>query len=329
MNHRVVLLLASFAGAFARLADAAPVTGLAFSPDSAVLAVASGQSVSLRNAATGRESTSVSCGKERALALSFQPNGPLLAVGTGIPGERGGVRLLDWRRQAWLGSLSTNRDVVTSVAFSPDGQSLATTSADGSATLHRIESNGAKLTAAFPLIGHSAAVQAVAFSPDGGILVTASMDRSLKVWSAADGRLLRSFGQHTDAVLALAFRPVVPDRADASPYCASGGDDRTVRVWQPSIGRMVRIVRQHDGPVLALAYTPDGRFLFSSGQEGFIRCIDADSDEVLGQWRASADWIYSLSVSPDGRTLAAGNWAGAVGLWELTGSGLRMRYEER
>jgi WD40 repeat protein len=312
-----LLLLAFIAGLFTRQAHAAPVVALAFSTDGAVLATASGRNVTLRDAATGRELKKFSCESERATALAFQPRGTLLAVGTGVPGEKGGVRLLDWRQHKWRGSIATNVDVLTGVAFSPDGKTLAATSADHSAVLYRIEDSGARLARAFALTGHSAAVQAIAFSPDGQTLVTASVDRSLKVWSATDGKLLRSFGQHTDAVHALAFRPVTPDRPDAPPYCASGGDDRTVRVWQPTIGRMVRIVRRHDGPVLALVFTPDGRSLFSAGREGIIRRIDADSDEVLGEWRASGDWIYSLAVSPDGRTLAAGDWSGAVRRWSV------------
>lgn len=313
----VLLFLALVPLLLALEASAAPVTALAFSPDGSVLADASGRNVTLRSGATGRKTASFSFEGERALALAFQPNGTLLAVGTGTPGEKGGVRLLDWRPQKWLGTLATNSDVVTSVAFSPDGKLLAVASADKSAVVYRVEAGGAKLSQAVALTGHSAAVQAIVFSPDGRMLVTASVDRSLKVWSAAEGKLIRSFGQHTDALQALAFRPLIPDRPDAPPYCASGGDDRTVRVWQPTVGRMVRIIRKHDGPVLALAFAPDGVTFFSAGKEGLIRRIDADSDEILGDWGASIEWVYSLAISPDGRMLACGDWSGVVRRWSI------------
>jgi len=308
----LVAALASTTDAFS-----APATSLAFSPDGSVIASASGQNVTLLSAATGNETGSFSFDGERALAVDFQPGGSLLAVGTGIPGEKGGVYMVDWLRGKRVGPVATNVDVVTSIAFSPDGELLAVASADKSARVFRVEDYGGKLVSVFALNGHSAAVQALAFSPDGQTLVTASVDRSLKVWSAADGKLIRSFGQHTDAVQALAFRPLVPDRPDAPPYCASGGDDRTVRVWQPTVGRMVRIVRQHDGPVLALVFTPDGRSLFSAGKAGMVRRIDADSDEVLGEFRGSSDWIYALAVSPDGRMLASGAWTGKVSRWSV------------
>jgi len=319
VKQRAALLLALVAALFVRNAAPAPVTALAFSSDGEVLAAASGRTVALLSPITGEKLNSFSCEHQHAVALAFQPNGILLAVGTGIPGEKGGVRFLDWRQPKRLSEITTNSDVVTCVAFSPTGKLIAVASADHSAAVYQVAADDGRLTQVFALDGHSAAVQAIAFSPDAQTLVIASLDRSLKVWSAADGKLIRSFGQHTEAVQALAFRPVT---SDAPPICASGSDDRTVRVWQPTIGRMMRIVRRHEGPVLALVFSPNGRALFSAGQEGIVRRIDADSDAVLDECRASSDWIYSLAISPDGRTLATGDWAGVTRCWHVGEKGL-------
>ena len=322
MKHARVLLLGVLWIA-ARCAHAAPVTALAFSPDGSMLAAASGSNVSLHSTSPWmKEQTTFPCAKDRAVAVAFQPAGALLAIGSGVPGESGAVQLIDWRQKRRLALTSNNTDVITQVAFSPDGKHLATASADKTAAVYRIEESGQTLAPAFALSGHSAAVRSIAFGPDGTTIVTASVDRSLKVWSTIDGSLLRSLGQHTDAVQCLAFRPASPDRAEVPAYCASGGDERAVRVWQPTIGRMVRIVRRHNGPVLALAFTPDGRSLFCAGQEGLIRRIYADSDEVLGEWRASNEWIYSLAISPDGRTLATGDWAGQINRWWIGEGGI-------
>jgi WD40 repeat protein len=80
---------------------------------------------------------------------------------------------------------------------------------------------------------------------------------------------------------------------------------------------MVRIVRRHDAPALALAYARDGKTLFSAGVEGVIRIIDADSDQVLFEWKGHDDWIYTLAVSPDGTRIASGDWAGIIRVWEV------------
>ena len=296
---------------------AAPVTALAFSPDGTVLVSAAGMAVTLRSPMTGEVITSLPCEKTRITSLVFASKGALLAAGGGIPGEKGEVRLLEWRAKRWLVSHATGSDLVTGVAFSPDGKHLSAACMDKIARVFQIEDNGSRLMEVRTLKGHSGPVSAVAISPDGRTVVTTSLDRSLKVWSAEDGTLIRSLGQHTEAVHCLAISPVAPDHSGAPDTCASGSDDNTVRVWQPVIGRMVRIVRGHGGSVLALAYASDGRSLFSAGQEGIVRQIDADSDAILNEWRTSTDWIHSLAISPDGKTLAAGDWTGKVTLLQL------------
>lgn len=288
--------------------DAAPVTALAFSPDGAVLIAATGDQVLLRSPVTGAALDAIPCTGMRVATLAFHSDGSLLAVGGGTPGEKGEVRLLAWPQKKWLGSIRANHDIITSLTFSPDGHRLATACADHTGRIYAIEDHGQHLIVQHVLAGHSGPVQAVVFSPDGKLLVTASIDRSIKVWSAADGKLLRSLGQHTDAIQCLAFRPLVAGQTE----CASAGDDRTVRIWQPDIGRMVRIVRGHEKPILALAFHPDGRTLFSAGQEGIVRQIDAESDAIINQWPASSEWIHQIAISPDGRRLASGDWAGNI-----------------
>jgi WD40 repeat protein len=68
--------------------------------------------------------------------------------------------------------------------------------------------------------------------------------------------------------------------------------------------------------VLAVLYSKDGSRLFSAGAEGIVRVIDGDSDRILQSWKAHEGWVYSLALSPDGATLASGDWSGQVKLWE-------------
>jgi WD40 repeat protein len=157
-------------------------------------------------------------------------------------------------------------------------------------------------------------VLAVAFSAAGDHIVTASADRTLRVWEAGSGRLLRSLTNHTDAVNAVVFRP--PLAADpGEPTCASASDDRTVRLWQPTTGRMVRILRGHAGRVLAVAWSRDGARLHTAGADGVVRTFEGESDRLIREVRATQGWVYRLAVSPDGRRLATGDSGGRVRLW--------------
>ncbi len=291
---------------------ATPVTALVYSPDGAALISNGAKRLDIRSPKDGSIQSSIQCELPKITALAFDREGKILAASGGSPGEKGEILLFSWLDRKLLHRLAPSTDLVTSVAWNADGALLATASADHSATVWKFN-NAKEPVPLFNLTGHAGPVLSIAFAPSGKTIVTASADRSLKVWSTEDGRLLRSFSQHTEAVHVIAFRP----GESAFATCASGGDDRTVRVWQPEIGRMVRIIRQHEGPIFALAYSPDGQSLFSAGKEGIIRRIEADSDQILQTWPAQNQWIYSLAISPDGTKLAAGDWSGVVRLIQL------------
>lgn len=295
---------------------AVPVTALAFAPDGSALVSNGDRCLVVRSPINAATQSKVVCDLPKITSIAFAPGGKMLAVGGGEPGVRGEVRLLSWPAGKVLHRLTNHTDVVTQVAFDSVGSRLGVASADHTAHVwHLAEKSGPAIV--FTLTGHAGPVLALAFSPSGQSLVTAGADRSLKVWSSGDGRLVRSSSHHTEAIQALAFRPRASAAEVAPVTCATGGDDRTVRLWQPEIGRMVRIVRHHDGPVFALAWSTNATALFSAGKEGIIRRIDASSDTIKNQWQAHDDWIYALAASPDGTTLASGDWSGSVRIHDL------------
>jgi len=296
-------------------AHAAPVTALGFSPDGVALASNGPRCVELRSPDDGTIQNRIPCDLPRITSLAFHPGGRFLAAGGGTPGSDGEVLIMDWRERKIVHHLAHFDDTVTSVSFNADGALLGAASADGTARVWKLPPDGSAPSEAFKLKGHAGPILTMRFSPTGESVVTAGADRSLKVWSARDGTLLRTLSHHTEAVHAVAFLPGNRQTDGGPPaMCATSGDDRTVRIWQPEIGRMVRIIRQHQGAVFALAFSPDGTTLFSAGKEGIVRRLDTDSDAVLGSWPAQPDWIYSMAVSPDGTKLATGDWAGSVRL---------------
>lgn len=301
----VVGLLAWLGGS--HLLGAVPVTALVYSPDGGALLSNGDRTIDVRSPKDAALQRRIECPLAKITSLAFSPDGQWLAAAGGEPGLRGEAVIFSWPEGVLKHRFGNHEDVVTSIAIDLAGKRLVTASADHSAKVWSLAA-GAAPVETLTLGGHSAALLAAAFSPGNGSVVTASADRSLKVWAVDDGKLQRSLGHHTEAVHALAFRPAFQGPAT----CASAGDDRTVRLWQPEIGRMVRIVRHHEGPVLALAWSPDGRHLYSAGQEGLIRRINGDSDAIEKQWRPGTDWIYALAVSPDGANIAAGDWAGEV-----------------
>jgi WD40 repeat protein len=106
-----------------------------------------------------------------------------------------------------LASLHERRRIATgaafSVAFSPDGKSVLTSSSDKTARLW--DAATGKVIRAFT--GHEDAVQSVAFSPDGKSVLTGSEDKTARLWDAATGKVIRAFTGHENLVWSVAFSP--------------------------------------------------------------------------------------------------------------------------
>ncbi|MEN3000995.1 MAG: hypothetical protein ABDI19_04030 [Armatimonadota bacterium] len=146
---------------------------------------------------------------------------------------------------------------VNSVAYSPDGQYVASGSGDYTIKLWRV-SDGT-LVRTFPFVAGP-----VAFSPDGQYLASRGGEwdyTTIKLWRVSDGQLERTFTGHTSYVSSVAFSP-------DGQYLASGSDDRTVRVWRVSNGQLVRTYDQETGTgdVESIQFSPSGAY-FAYGRE--------------------------------------------------------------
>ena len=119
--------------------------------------------------------------QDTAWCVTFSPDGTLVAISSGNV-----LRLIDLADERPVRILAGHGDLVTGVAFSPDGTRLATASSDGTARIWDTADGTTRLA----LQGHSDWVTGVAFSPDGTQLATASDDGTARIWDTRTGHLL-------------------------------------------------------------------------------------------------------------------------------------------
>jgi WD40 repeat protein/tetratricopeptide (TPR) repeat protein len=213
-------------------------------------------------------------------------------------------------QQAVYGVKERNRleghgDVVWGLSFSPDGETIASSSVDKTVKLWRRD--GSLLAT---LKGHTNSVSSVAFSPDNKTIASVSLDKTVKIWQT-DGSLLATFKGHTNSVTSVAFSP-------DGQTIASASTDKTIKLWK-SDGTLLRTIEQF-APVNWLSFSRDGKIIAVASHDGSVKLWSSDGKLIANLWHSEnrqPSKIYSVSFSPDGETIASGGEDTTVKIWSI------------
>jgi small GTP-binding protein len=202
-------------------------------------------------------------------------------------------------------TLEGHQDVVLSVAFDPQGETLASGSRDNTVKLWEARSGKLLRT----LEGHQSPVHSVAFDPQGEMLASGSQDNTVKLWDTRSGKLLRTLQGHQDQVVSVAFDP-------QGGTLASGSADKTVKLWDVRSGKLLRTLKGHQDSTVSVTFDPQGRTLASGSDDNTVKLWDARSGKLLRTLEGHLHPARSVTFDPHSETLASGSLDKTVKLWD-------------
>ena len=324
------------------------INGVSFSPNGAVLASSDESEIHFWDGGTKQHIKSITGHRGSILSLTFSPNGQMIANQSSDK-----IYLWDAVTGARLNTLTgdTSGRYYYSVAFSPDGRTLAAGGSTARSDSHSPIDLWDTVTGAHlrSLMGSTVSVYSIAYSPDGRTLASGGHDGTARLWDVVTGARLHTLAGHADRVNSVAF-------SQNGQILASGSGDGTIRFWDVRTGNHMRTLVGHRQWVDSVAFSPDGRIFASTGSgetrlwnavtgihlqtltghrgnnivfspdgqtlasgttDGALYLWDVAAGQQKKTFKGHTDWAYSVAFSPDGQTLASGSYDGTILLWRL------------
>eukprot|EP00347_Sterkiella_histriomuscorum_P017718 403348260 len=190
-------------------------------------------------------------------------------------------------------TLEGHSEAILSVAFSPDGKSLASGSGDTTVRIWDLLTE----TPLETCVGHKHWVLFVSFSPDCKRIASGGMDHSIFVWNAEDGKQVgRPLKGHKNFVTSISWQPMISSYE--SRNMASSSKDQTIKVWDVNNSTCIKNFTSHTASVTKVLWGGEG-LIYSASQDRTIKVWDFETGVMTQELKGHAHWVNTLALSTD------------------------------
>lgn len=285
------------------------VLSLSFSPDGQLLATSGDDGKAWLWDVAGRQVAPLAGHKGWVFSISFSPNGRYL-VTAGLD-----KTLRFWNASGQLlAQTQTHQERILSASFSPDGNYLVTAGADDLVQLWQfVDQRSLQLMRQWQAT--QGRILGAGFTPDSQRIVTAGSDRTIRFWNLTGTQLAQLKG-HQGLVRGMSFNPV-------GNLLATVGDDDLVRFWHLNKQDVNQVSAAAANPVkvVATSWSAD-RQLLATGEAGGMVQIHRVTGQAIARFDTQQRDLRSVSVSPNGKLVAAIGDSGTVQIWHTSGQPL-------
>ncbi|MEL6148933.1 MAG: WD40 repeat domain-containing protein [Chloroflexota bacterium] len=213
---------------------------------------------------------------------------------------------------------SAHEGKITSMAFSPDGMTLATAGTDNDIQMWDMSTGGQIAT----LVDHKADVTSLSYSPDGKTLASSSGyfnnrdDNTVRLWDAEECTPKSTFNKHKERVVDVVMHP-------RGELIVSADATGRLYIWRAFNGEVLRSI-DTPSPINHIALSPDGALIATAhgselaAKDNALRLWNVQTGERIREFSDMSDWVIDVTFNPDGNTLLATDYSDRVMAWDMS-----------
>jgi WD40 repeat protein len=295
--------------------------------------------VKIWEVATGVERLTIEPQSGFVRAITFRPDGKVVAVGVWDGSNRGTIRFYDTINGQEQSRLFAHVDIISDMVYSPDGKTLVSASWDGDVRMWDIR----RSLQLMRFVGFNDRILRLDYSADGQYLILGNgntgnnefvekgRDKSAWLIDLKSRDEIRSYTGSTDWVWTVALSPNGKLAAEGTgplrlPAEGQPAPDTSVRVWDVATNKLAFELKGHTNTVDSVVFLDDSH-LISSGWDGKIILWDVTTGQSLRTFAGHTDRIYKLALSPDKTRLLSASADGTVGMWDVASGDLIRSYK--